>query len=124
MKKDLIGALAWAGFMLALAYAATLAHRMGYIGGDTVERLAIGVTGFWLVWYGNRIPKKLVRGAQARKTQRVSGWSQVLSGLVYTGLWAFAPIPVATWAGPGAIFAGVAFTFIHCLASRDKAETA
>jgi len=124
MKKELIAALAWAGFMLALAYAATLAHRMGYIERDTVERLALGVTGLWMVWYGNRIPKKFARNAQARKTQRVSGWSQVLSGLVYTGLWAFAPIPVAIWVGTGAIFAGVAFTVIHCLTSRDKAKTA
>ena len=115
MKKQLTGALAWAGIMLALALGASVAHRLGYIDRDTVTRLVSGVIGLWIVWYGNRIPKTFTRSAQARRIQRVAAWSQVLSGLAYTGLWAFAPIPAAIWLGSGAILAGVAVTFGYCL---------
>ena len=42
------------------------------------------------------MPKAVVPSAYARQATRVAGWSMVLSGLVYAGLWAFAPIPVAS----------------------------
>ncbi len=123
MKKDLIGALVWAALMLALSAGATVAHRQGYIDRDTVQRLVTGVIGLWLAWYGNRIPKRFTPSAQARQVQRVAAWSQVLSGLTYAGLWAFAPIPVAIWYGTGAILAGIAVTFGYCLSlPRPKAK--
>lgn len=114
MKKELIGALAWAGAMLALAVGATLAHKLGYIDRDTVIRLVTGVIGLWMAWYGNRMPKTFVKSALARKIRRLSAWSQVLSGLAYAGLWAFAPIPVAATVGTGAIVAGIAVTLGYC----------
>ena len=46
----------------------------------------------------------------------------VLSGLIYAGLWAFAPISVATTAGTLAVFAGVAATLGYCLSLRSKAK--
>ena len=95
MKKELIGALAWAGIMFALALGAIFAHKLGYIDRDTVIRVVTGPTGLWMAWYGNRIPKTVVPSARAGQAQRVAAWSLVLSGLVYAGLWAFAPIPVA-----------------------------
>jgi len=118
MKKDLIGALAWAGGMLALALGAKLAQRLGYIDSDTATRLFSALIGIWLVWYGNRIPKAFAPSACVRQARRVSAWSLVLSGLVYTGLWAFAPIPVALGLGVGALFAGVAVTLGYCLSLR------
>lgn len=45
----------------------------------------------------------------------------VLSGLVYAGLWAFAPIDVATPGGFAAIILGMAVTFGYCLSLRGKA---
>ncbi len=124
MKKELIGALVWAGFMLALALGATTAHRLGYIDHDTVTRLVSGVIGLYLAWYGNRIPKTFTRSAQARKVQRVAAWSQVLSGLAYAGLWALAPIPVAVTAGTVVVVAGIAVTLGYCLTLSAKAKTA
>ncbi len=44
----------------------------------------------------------------------------MLSGLVYTGLWTFAPIPVAATVGTAAVFAGAAVTLDYCLSLRDK----
>lgn len=122
MKNELIGALAWAGVMLILAIGAVFANRLGYIGHDTVVRAVTGVIGLWLAWYGNRLPKNFVRSAQGRKAQRVSAWSMVLSGIVYAGLWAFAPMPVATWGGTGVVLAGIAVTLGYCLSLPDRAK--
>ena len=60
--------------------------------------------------------------AKARQARRVAAWSLVLSGLIYGGLWAFAPIPVAISGGTGAIVAGVAVTLAYCLSLRSKAK--
>lgn len=125
MNKEIKAALIWAGGILALSLGAVTARRLGYVDGDTVTRLLMAVNGLWIVWYGNRIPKTVIgRSAQARQAQRVAGWSQVLSGLIYTGLFLFAPIRVATLVGAGAIFAGVAITLGYCLTLRDKRKAA
>jgi hypothetical protein len=76
-----------------------------------------------MAWYGNRMLKAMVLvrvPAGARQARRVASWSLVLSGLVYAGLWAFAPIPVAITAGSGAVVAGIAVTFGYCLSPRAK----
>jgi hypothetical protein len=107
--------------MLALSLGASIAHRQGYIDRETVQRIVIIPIGLWMAWYGNRLPKMtFVRNAPARKAQRVSAWSQVLSGLVFSGLWVFAPIPAAIWGGGGAILAGIAVTFGYCLSQQPK----
>jgi hypothetical protein len=122
MKKELIGSLVYVGFMLALTVGATIAHRLGYIDRDTVQRVVIIPIGLWMAWYGNRLPKAFVRNAGARQVQRVSAWSQVLSGLAFAGLWAFAPMPVAIWGGMAAILAGLAITFGYCLSLPARAK--
>lgn len=122
MKKELIGSLVWAVGMLGLALGAAFARKLGYIGSDTVIRLVTGAIGLWMTWYGNRIPKTLAPNASARKAQRVAAWSLLLSGLAYAGLWAFAPITVAVWAGTAAVFAGIAITFGYCLSLHAKTK--
>ncbi len=57
--------LAWAGGMIALALGATFAHKLGYIDGDTVTRVVIGIIGLWMAWYGNRMPKAVVAESPA-----------------------------------------------------------
>jgi hypothetical protein len=120
MKKELIGTLAWAGIMCALALGAILAHKLGYIDRDTVIRVVTGPIGLMIAWYGNRIPKTVVPSARAGQAQRVAAWSLVLSGLFYTGLFVFAPIPVAATVGSGAVVAGIAVTLGYCLSLRGK----
>lgn len=124
MNRDLIGSLAWGVGVVALALAATYARRLGLIDGDTVTRLVIGANGLMITWFGNRMPKAFVPSAWARSARRVGGWSMVLSGLVYAGLWAFAPIPVAIAGGCGAVVAGIAVTLGYCLALRARAKAA
>lgn len=122
MKRELVGALAWAVIMLALAFGATIAHKAGYIGRDTVTRIAIGIIGLWMAWYGNRIPKTFAPNASARRAQRVAAWSMVLSGLVYAGLWAFAPMSAAIWGGTIVIFGGVIISLAYCLMLQARAN--
>ena len=123
MNKEIAGSVAWAGAILALALAATAGHRLGFVDRDTVTRLVIGINGLMIAWFGNRIPKRFAPTASAKQAQRVAGWSQVLSGLVYAGLWAFAPMGMAIWGGMSAVIAGIAVTLGYCLSLR-KAKAA
>jgi hypothetical protein len=97
---------------------------MGYVDGDTVTRVVIGLTGLMIVSFGNRLPKTFVPSPFARRARRVAGWSFVLSGLVYAALWTFAPIPVAVVGGCAAVILGMAVTLGYCLALRARANAA
>jgi hypothetical protein len=116
--KEVIAGLIWGGGVVAVALGASLARRLGYIDAETVTRLVIGANGLMIAWYGNRLPKVVVPHAKASQARRVAGWSLVLSGLVYAGLFAFAPIPVAKWGGAGAVLAGIVVTLGYCLSLR------
>ncbi len=122
MKKELLVALAWASGMIALALGATFARNQGTIDQDTVLRVVIGINGLMIAYYGNRAPKVVAPNAYARQIARVSGWSSVLSGLVYAGLWAFAPIPMAITVGSGAVAAGLIVTLGYCFWLRGRAR--
>ena len=122
MKRDLIAAAGWAIAFLALALAGRFARELGYVDGETVTRVMSGAIGLYVVWYGNRLPKAFVPSATGRRVRRMAGWSQVLSGLVYMGLWAFAPIPVAVKGGSVAILAGIVVTILYCVSLRAKAK--
>lgn len=124
MNKDLTGSLAWAGGIIAVALGATAARQAGMIDGDTVTRIVLAVTGLMVAWYGNRMPKTFAPSASARRVTRVGGWSLALSGLLYAGLWAFAPFDLALWLGCGAIIAGILVTVGYAISLRGKAGTA
>jgi len=124
MNKQLITDLAWGVGILVVALVASFARKMGYVDGDTVTRVVIGLTGLMVASFGNRMPKTFVPNACARKARRVASWSLVLSGLVYAGLWAFAPIPVAVAGGSGAILLGIAVTIGYCISLRGKVKVA
>ncbi|MGV8928460.1 MAG: ammonium transporter [Brevundimonas sp.] len=124
MNKDIAGSLIWAGGLIALALAASYARRQGYVDGDMVNRIVMGATGLMIAWFGNRMPKAVAPSADARKVTRVGGWSLALSGLVYAGLWAFAPFDVALFFGCGAILVGIAVTLGYCLSLRARAKAA
>lgn len=123
-NKDVRVSLIWAGGLIAIALAATVARQQGLIDGEVVNRIVLGATGLLVAWYGNRMPKAFVPSGQARRVARVGGWSMALSGLLYAGLWAFAPAPVALIVGCGAILAGLAVTFVYCLTARRRPQPA
>ena len=112
MNKDIRIALIWAAAMIATALFATYLRQHGVIDKDTVTRV-VAMNGLMIVYYGNRAPKVAPHNAYAQKLARFSGWSSVLSGLVYAGFWAFAPLPLATTIGTGAVAAGVIATLAY-----------
>ena len=124
MKKDVKSSLAWGGGIIAVALAATLARRTGVIDADAVTRIVLGVIGLMVAWYGNRMPKTFAPSEISRQVTRVGGWSMALSGLIYAGLWAFAPLDVALFAGCGAILVGMAVTVAYCLSLRSRMNAA
>jgi hypothetical protein len=124
MKKELISWLAWAVGIIVVALAARHARELGYIDSETTKRVVIGLNGLLVAWIGNRMPKAVAPNAWIQQVKRVGGWSMALSGLVYAGLWAFAPIPVATVLGSAAVIAGIALTLGYCLSLRARARAA
>ena len=122
MKKAFLTSLVWAVIMLSTALAARWANVHGLIDGDTRLRV-IALNGLWLAYYGNGIPKSFALSACARQAKRFTGWVMVVSGLVYAGYWAFAPIPQAVIFGTGAVAAGLALTLGNCvwLSTRRQA---
>lgn len=122
MNKELISDLAWGVGIVLLALGATYARKLGYIDGETVTRLVMGAIGLMVAWFGNRMPKRFVPEAWARRVTRVGGWSLALSGLVYAGLWAVAPIQVAAVGGSLAVLLGIAVTIGYCLSLRGKTK--
>lgn len=124
MNKDLINSLAWAGGIVVVAIGASVARNLGYIDQDTTMRIVLGVTGLMIAACGNRIPKTFVPGVGARKAQRVTAWSMVLSGLVYAGAFVFLPVMTAVVVGCSAVVAGMAVSFGYCLLLRNRARAA
>lgn len=124
MNRDLVKRIAWAGGIVGIALAATLARRLEAIDTDTVTRIVMGVTGLMVAWYGNRMPKTLAPNTCARQIARLGGWSLAVSGLIYTGLWAFAPLEAALMFGCGSIVAGISATVAYGLILRGRARTA
>lgn len=123
MNRELMGYIAWGVGIIAVALAATWARKMGYIDQETTTRLVVGLNGLVVAWFGNRMPKAIAPSAAIAQVKRVGGWSMVLSGLVYAGVWAFAPVPVAVAVGCAAIIAGIAVTFGYCQLLRSRAKT-
>lgn len=112
--------LMWGGGILLLAFAASFARARGYMDHDTVLRIVIGMNGLMIAYFGNRVPKLVAPSECARQVARFAGWSMVLSGLIYAGLWAFAPIPLAVTAGPAAVAAGIILTVVYCVRLRSR----
>jgi hypothetical protein len=121
--KDLVPGLAWGGGLILLALAASFARGQGYIEHDTMLRLVIGANGLMIAYFGNRAPKAVAPSACAGQVTRFAGWSMVLSGLVYAGLWAFAPVPVAITVGTGVVAASIVVTLGYCLRLRTRARS-
>ena len=122
MNREMAGYIAWAAGIIVVALAASYARKQGWIDPDTVTRVVIGLNGLMIAWIGNRMPKAVAPSASVAKVKRVGGWSMVLSGLVYAGLWAFAPTRVAVVAGSAAIIAGIAVTAGYCMVLRSRAR--
>jgi hypothetical protein len=122
MNRDIRVALFWAGGMILLVLGATVLRQQGTIDQDTVLRVVIGINGLMIAYYGNRAPKVVAPSVFAQHLARFSGWSMVLSGIVYAGVWAFAPIQTAVFVGCGAVLLGMIATISYCFVLRGRAR--
>jgi hypothetical protein len=123
MNKELASDLAWGIGIVVLALVSTYARSRGYIEAETVTRIVMFATGLMVAWFGNRMPKKFVPNALARKATRVGGWSMALSGLIYAALWVLSPTQVAVVGGSAAVVLGILVTISYCLSLRGRAKT-
>ena len=111
--------IAFALGIVVVALVGTAARKLGWIDHDTLLRTVIGANGLLIAWNGNRMPKQWVPSAWARRVRRGGGWSMGLSGIVYAGLFAFAPLSVAYPWGAVAVVGGVAVTIGYCVTVRN-----
>lgn len=122
MNKDVTSSLGWGAAVIACALGASTARELGYIDSESVTRIVMGLTGLMVAALGNRMPKALAPSECARQIARVGGWSLALSGLVYAGLWALAPVDTAIVGGCAAVIAGIAVTLGYSLSLRSRAK--
>jgi len=94
----LVVAVLFLGSAVALKYA----QGVSLIEPDTARRTIQVMVGLILAAYANLMPKDVGRwrsstlaAARAQSALRVGGWSMTLAGLIYAGLWAFAPLGFA-----------------------------
>jgi len=101
MNKSILWALILAAAFVAISAGLRYAAKIDMISDETVKRAIQVLIGLGLAVYSNFTPKQIGAPASPRieawrhKLLRVSGWSMVLAGLAYAGLWALAPLPVA-----------------------------
>ncbi|MDC7677350.1 ammonium transporter [Asticcacaulis machinosus] len=119
MKKDILGSLAWAAAMILSALAASYGRAQGYIDQETVLRV-VAMNGLYIAYLGNSIPKKVAPSVHAQKVNRFAGWVLVISGLIYAGFWALAPLDLAMTIGTGAVAVGAILTLGYCLGLRSQ----
>ena len=106
--------------MIAVSLVAAWGVMTGVLGPDVPVRVMMVANALLLAYYGNAIPKAVLRTPVARAGRRFAGWVFVLGGLISAALWAFAPLDIAT---PIAltVTAGSAILAIgYCRFSRTK----
>jgi hypothetical protein len=103
-KKTIRSALILAGVQLVGALMLTLANKVfGWIDNETATRGVMVLIGLMLMTIGNGMPKQqegppsqTVQDIAVRQSiTRVGGWMMMLGGLIWVGLWAFAPRDLA-----------------------------
>jgi hypothetical protein len=95
-------AVTLAVLILGMAAGLKYAQSLALVGPEAAKRTLQVTIGLMLAAYANLMPKDLGpwrASARAMATSqsalRVGGWSMTLAGLVYAGLWAFAPLAFA-----------------------------
>lgn len=112
--------LAVAAGLIVLALVLKAAGHAGYLGADAPTRSAMVVSALLIAWYGNVIPKVVLRSPQAIAARRVAGWAFVLCGIVTAALWAFAPLSLALPAAIGVTVAAMALSVGACVVLRGR----
>lgn len=128
-KKEILFGLKLAAVMIAGALLLTLARKQGWLDVEQVMRGNNVIIGLALAAFCNVMPKRMTgtprtmnHASLAQSIGRVSGWAMTLAFVVWSALWAFAPLELARIGAVAAVGVGVAtmigYTVWKCAAAR------
>jgi len=110
--------LVFVALIFTVSVGLRFAEGAGMIGAEEARRTMQVLIGLGFAAYANIMPKQLWRmggsspraEAWAQTGLRVGGWSLMLAGLTYAGLWGLAPLTVAAVASKVVLAIGAAIT--------------
>lgn len=108
---------------IAVSIVAAWGVMAGALGADTPVRIMMVFNALMLAYYGNAIPKAVLRTPVARAARRFAGWVFVLGGVISAALWAFAPLDIATPAALTVTAGSAILAFGYCFLSRGRTAT-
>jgi len=109
--------------MIAVSIAAAWGVMTGALGAGTPVRVMMVFNALILAYYGNAIPKAVLRTPIARAVRRFAGWVFVLGGLISAALWAFAPLDIATPAAMTVTAGSAILALGYCQWNRSTTVT-
>ena len=115
------GAILAAG-LIAISLALAWQARAGTVPGDWPTRITMILSALMIAYYGNMIPKMILRTDAARAARRFAGWAFVLAGLGSAALWAASPLDVAMPASIALIGGTLILVVAHCVLSRSPSD--
>ena len=121
MNRSILYALIFSAAFLAFTAALGYAKTLDYLSDETVRRTVQVTIGLGLAAYSNFTPKQIGAAgspqAEALKQRllRVTGWSMVIGGLAYAGLWAFAPLNFANVASVAVVLTALAISLAYAV---------
>lgn len=115
----LVTAVAIASTLIAVTLGLNWAEAEGLVGADMSVRAVIVLAGLVLAWYGNEVPKAIVRSERARTAKRFSGWVFTLAGLGSAAGGVLLPIDMAVTAELAVVGGGLFLVVFYCLATRQ-----
>lgn len=111
--------IAIASALIAVTLGLNWAEAEGLVGADVSVRAVIVLAGLVLAWYGNEVPKAIVRSERARTAKRFSGWVFTLAGLGSAAGGVLLPIDMAVTAELVVVGGGLLLVVCYCLATRQ-----
>lgn len=133
IRQDILLGLKLGAVMLVTALLLALARKQGWLDEAQITRAFNIVLGLAFAAYSNLLPKmygpaprSLRQATLAQAVRRVSSWSMTLAFLIWTALWAFAPLKLAGMASVTVVVAAIAMSLgylvwkaARCHASRS-----
>lgn len=116
--NNVLQGLTLALILMALSLLLAWAGRAGLVAGDLPTRAVMAFSSLVIAFYGNAIPKRLMRSERALAARRLSGWVMVLAGLGSAAAWILAPVPVALPLSMSLIGGAVVLVLGTCLLTR------
>jgi hypothetical protein len=110
--------VALAALLIASSLGIVIAQKTGLVSVDLGTRAGMVINMLIVAYYGNLIPKAIVRSERARAARRFAGWAFASTGLLSAALWIFAPIGLATPASIALIGTALVTVFGYCFFSR------